>query len=94
MHRDQLNQLTDSLNMARNEIEVLRHQEQEAALAAAETKQKVHAELVAQEEQMIQLRSERDQLHLKGNILFIYSFYSCFFFSINFYYFYSKFDGS
>ncbi|KAI9560211.1 hypothetical protein GHT06_014225 [Daphnia sinensis] len=65
MHRDQLAQLTESLNMARTEIETLRRQEQEAALASAETKQKVHAELLEQEEKMVRLRSERDQLHNK-----------------------------
>lgn len=53
--------------MARREIETLRHQEQEAALASAETKQKVHAELLKQEEEMIRLRSERDQLNSKGS---------------------------
>lgn len=65
-HREHLAQLTESLNMARKEIETLRHQEQEAALAAAETKQKVHAELLKQEEEMNRLRTEREQLHIKG----------------------------
>lgn len=53
--------------MARREIETLRHQEQEAALAAAETKQKVHAELLKQEEEMVRMRSEREQLHSKSS---------------------------
>ncbi len=69
-HRDQLTQLTESLDMARKEIETLRHQEQEAALAAAETKQKVHAELLKQEEEMVRMRAEREQLHNKGILLF------------------------
>lgn len=55
--------------MARREIETLRHQEQEAALAAAETKQKVHAELLKQEEEMVRMRSEREQLHNKSKII-------------------------
>lgn len=66
VHRDQLAQLTESLNMARTEIETLRRQEQEAALASAETKQKVHAELLKQEEEMVRLRSEREQLNNKS----------------------------
>ncbi|XP_046463480.1 golgin subfamily A member 4-like isoform X2 [Daphnia pulex] len=69
MHRDQLAQLTESLNMARTEIETLRRQEQEAALASAETKQKVHAELVKQEEEMVRLRNEREQLNNKVTLL-------------------------
>lgn len=59
--------MTESLNMARREIETLRSQEQEAALAAAETKQKVHAELLKQEEEMVRMRSEREQLHNKSS---------------------------
>lgn len=55
--------------MARREIETLRHQEQEAAIAAAETKQKVHEELLKLEAEMIRLRTERDQLHAKGGWL-------------------------
>ena len=35
-HKDQLARLTESLNLARKEIETVRHQEQDAALAAAE----------------------------------------------------------
>ncbi len=69
MHRDQLAQLTESLNMARTEIETLRRQEQEAALASAETKQKVHAEFLKQEEEMVRLRNEREQLNNKGCLI-------------------------
>ena len=57
--------------MARKEIETLRHQEQEAALAAAETKQKVHAELLKQEEEMIRMRAEREHLHNRGKLLIL-----------------------
>ena len=57
--------------MARKEIETLRHQEQEAALAAAETKQKVHAELLKQEEEMIRMRAEREHLHNRGTLLIL-----------------------
>ena len=60
-----MNQLTESLNLARREIETLRRQEQEAALASAETKQKVHAELLKQEEEMARLRSDREHLNSK-----------------------------
>lgn len=78
MHRDQLTQLTESLNMARTEIETLRRQEQEASLASAETKQKVHAELLEQEEEMVRLRSEREQLLNKGwLLLFLSTYYGC-----------------
>merc|ERR1740128_862 len=62
LHRDQLSQLTDSLNLARQEIETLSRQEQDAALASAETKQKVHEELLKQEGEMIKLRAEREKL--------------------------------
>lgn len=65
-HRDQLGQLTESLNMARKEIETLRQREQEAALASAENKQKVHEELLKQGEEMVKLRTEREHLHHKG----------------------------
>lgn len=60
--------------MARKEIETLRHQEQEAALAAAETKQKVHAELLKQEEEMVRLRVEREQLINKSNQYLLFHF--------------------
>ena len=66
LHRDQLSQLTDSLNLARQEIETLSRQEQDAALASAETKQKVHEELLKQEGEMIKLRAEREHLLNKG----------------------------
>ena len=66
-HREQLSQLTDSLNLARQEIETLCRQEQDAALASAETKQKVHEELLKQEEEMIKLRAEREKLLKEGN---------------------------
>ena len=65
-HKDQLARLTESLNLARKEIETVRHQEQDAALAAAETKQKVYEELLNQEAEMFRLRAEREQFHLKG----------------------------
>ena len=65
-HREQLSQLTDSLNLARQEIETLCRQEQDAALASAETKQKVHEELLKQEEEMIKLRAEREKLLKEG----------------------------
>jgi hypothetical protein len=55
--------------MARTEIETLRRQEQEAALASAETKQKVHAEFLKQEEEMVRLRNEREQLNNKGCLI-------------------------
>ena len=58
--------MTDSLNLARQEIETLRQQEQEAALASAETKQKVHEELLKQAEEMIRMRAERETLNNKG----------------------------
>jgi len=67
-HREQLSQLTDSLNSARQEIETLCRQEQDAALASAETKQKVHEELLKQEEEMIKLRAEREKLLKEGNV--------------------------
>lgn len=54
--------------MARKEIETLRQCEQEAALAAAENKQKVHEELLKQGEEMMKLRVEREHLHHKSNI--------------------------
>ena len=65
-HQEQLTQLTDGLERARREIETLRRQEEEAALAAAETKQKVHEELLRQEADVLRLRSEREHLNTKG----------------------------
>lgn len=59
--------MTESLNLARQEIETLRQQEQEAALASAETKQQVHEELLKQAEEMIRMRAEREQLNNKSN---------------------------
>lgn len=61
-----MSSLTESLNLARQEIETLRQQEQEAALASAETKQKVHEELLKQAEEMIRMRAEREQSNNKG----------------------------
>ena len=62
----QLEQLAACLEQARQEIETLRHQEQEAALAAAENKQKVHGELLKLEGEMLGMRTEREQLKAKG----------------------------
>ena len=66
LHKHQLSQLTVSLDLARQEIETLRYQEQEAALAAAETKQKIHEEMLSQEEEMATLRSEREYSNAKS----------------------------
>lgn len=62
--------LTESLNMARKEIETLRQQEQDVALAAAENKQQVYEELLRQEEEVLKLRAEREQLTNKGIVEF------------------------
>jgi len=60
--------LTDSLNLARQEIETLRRQEQESALTVAEAKQKFHSELLKQEEEINKLRSEREHLNSKSKV--------------------------
>ena len=56
--------------MARKEIETLRQQEQDVALAAAENKQQVYEELLRQEEEVLKLRAEREQLTNKGIVEF------------------------